>query len=187
MKKLTTILILFFAISCSNVPVTSIPKLQAIDFKTTDLSKLATVAKIPNVIDTSTLEITYTVEIESGENKESFSSILQEWKGDAETQALIAKNAENGYQLLAYKFPSKDIAKAQSMRKLGDKWKEENGNAKGRAGVFFKNICLKAEYKGEKLKGNLWVRTEETGSYILLLKNLDITPDKTDEANFKCK
>ncbi len=187
MQKLTSLLFLIFAMSCGNVPVTSLPKINAIDFKTTDLEQLEAVAKVPLAIDTTKLEVVYVLKISTEGKSKEFTSLLERWDGNAETRDFFEKHEEAGYQILSYRMSASDIVKADDMRNLASQWKEEYGWAKGEAGVFLRKYCYRQSQDLNDLRGNLWIRTEETDGYVLMFKDLDLRPENSEQIDLMCE
>lgn len=166
---------------CSNVPITSIPKIRKIDFETTDVGKLRAVVKIPDAIDISKVEVNFEVVLESEGEVLQHSTTLQRYEGDPATKALFAREAEDGFNMAAFRVPPSDYAKINAMRKTALEWDAAGRSGRGGTGMAIEHACYLPDRDVEGLKGDLWVSTEETGGYVLFLRNVNLSKSELEK------
>lgn len=160
---------------CGHVPLTSIPKLMRIDFDTTNLQDLRAAVLVPAQIKPAPKSVTMSITVMPGAGgRHERSYPLEEIDDPAEIAQLPAQGAA-GTRLIAYRLAPRDAAQLDVFRaEMRELTKPSGQKNKGSIGLAASKVCQTGPLPGGPLYMTTYLRTSETGSYIVAARDVDL-------------
>jgi len=123
-------LIMSVSVSCSSVPLTSLPKLAAVKPETMDMSQLELAVRVPAPIgipdDSAKLDIT----LKSAVTGETLFQELTLGQPNPELTTYLEKQEKRGYKIYRYKMNAAQVAQAETFRKAVEELRSRSKGAK---------------------------------------------------------
>ncbi len=164
--------------ACGSVPLGSLPQLSRIEPQTTDLSALRVALSVPETIRPRpggmNMDVTLTA---TGEPERKTTFRLEEAAAPDDLAGLPATDRA-GYRTYAFRLTPEDAARFDALRA---KALSKRGNGrKGSIGIGIatRQLCRTGAVPEGALLATTYLRTSETGTYVTLTRNLDLTREK---------
>jgi hypothetical protein len=162
---------------CASVPITSIPKLGRIDFKTTDLSQLRVAMVLPKILmpKGNSIEMVTKLSFE-GESPQTNKLQLAQSSAPADLAGLPTDLAPD-QKIYVYLLPPAERAKLEQTRRDA-----QLAKAKGKKGTLdisfaFKEFCSEGALSAAPILTSTYLSSSETDGYVPLNRNLDLRKD----------
>jgi len=182
---LSPILVAALVAGCGHVPLTSLPKLSRIDFKTTNLADLRAGVSLPAEIRplADGVRMTVTVNPRDGGRHER-SMALEEVRDPAELAALPVV-VTPGRRFTVYRLRLVDAANLTAFR--AERILTPDGkNHPGTLSVRVDKVCRTAEFGDKPIPVTSYLKTSETRDYVMLTRDLDLR-DAVKETDAKAE
>lgn len=172
-KRSCVLLIAASAAGCGHVPLTSLPKLSRIDFKTTDLADLRSGVSLPAEIRPlpDGVVMTITVNARDGGRHER-SATLQEVRDPAEL-ATLPVVATPGRRFAVYRLKPADAALLSAFRQERILMPDGKHNP-GTLSIKVHKVCRTSELGAKPIPMTSYLKTSETQDYVMLTRDLDL-------------
>lgn len=175
LRRLAAVLALIAAAvlgGCGHMPVTSMVKLAQVDLKTTDPEKLRVAIKLPRALkprpDGTVLRIA--VKLTSGE-EESRDFTLSVVAGDE--VAALAGESDAGSEMFAFAIAKNDVAQLRIFRTA--LLQRQKSGSHGSVTISVRpDVCRNAPLTGGSVLFTTYLKTAETGSYVVLARDVDL-------------
>ncbi len=159
---------------CAMIPISSFIPLSRIDLQKTDLAQFrAGIETSRNVKPGASvdLDLTYTI----GEKKKSAAFHLVQIKSGVEVEEFKSE-VDSSSDYYVYRLPPSEVSAAAAFRAEG--LALEKARPKGVEGKFTINVEASSCPTAPKLEGPvlvaIWLRTQETGSFVQLTRSIDM-------------
>lgn len=160
---------------CGHVPLRSIPKLLKIDFDTTALPELRAAVLLPAQIRPAPKGVIMTVTaLPAAGGKHERSYALEPVTDGAELAQLPPHDSEKT-RLIAYRLAPGDAAQLDVFRQEMLAVAKQSGQKnKGALGISAEKICHSGGLSSGPLYMTSYLKTSETGEYVILAKDVDL-------------
>lgn len=179
-RFLALILVLPLA-ACSHVPVSTMWALRNFDAATVDPSTLRAAVRLPETFEPQPRGVTLTVgwSREGGEKHEA-KFFLRETAAPEDVGPLAGER-KAGTRIYAYKVDPADYAAIRARQKeFLDEKARNPGKTRGSLGVGAE-ACRRGDFPQGPLLTTTYLRTQPSGAYLTVLKNLDMREAATAE------
>jgi hypothetical protein len=179
-ERILRFLLLVSAISlagCASVPLTSIPKLGRIDFKTTDLGQLRVAMVLPKTLKPKGSSIEMVTKL-SFENESPQTNKLQLAQSFAQADFTgLPTDLGPDQKIYVYLLPPAERAKLEQTRRDA-----QLAKSKGKKGTLdisfaFKEFCSEGTLSTAPILTSTYLSSSETDGYVPLNRNLDLRKD----------
>jgi hypothetical protein len=159
---------------CGHMPVASMVKLARVDFATTDPAGLRAAVKLPAAIKPLRDRMRLRLAVRLANGKESTQDFRLTEVSDA-IDASWGDQIEAGTHLFAYQLEPAEAARLVAFR---DALKEQQAASGGRGGAVTISVapgaCRNSEIPTGPVLFTTYLRTAETGGYIVLARDVDL-------------
>jgi hypothetical protein len=160
---------------CGHMPVASMVKLARVDFATTDPAGLRAAVKLPAAIKPLRDRVRLRLAVRLANGKESTQDFRLTEISDAIDASWLGDQIEAGTHLFAYQLEPAEAARLVAFR---DALKEQQAASGGRGGAVMISVapraCRKSEIPTGPVLFTTYLRTAETGGYIVLARDVDL-------------
>ncbi len=164
-----------FTTACATIPVISMYKLRKFDIATTDVAVLRVAVQMPRYVRISPggARLVVSARKIDGSYDQSQSFILEELvKDSADTTELPRPGS--WVDISGYRVAPKDLGRLRSFRETIAHMKKLHGdNVEGSLSVGVDG-CIRTALPDGPVLITVWIKSEETGEYVVLLDSLDI-------------
>ena len=158
---------------CGHVPLTSLPKLSKIDFKTTKLAELRAGISLPGDIRSMPGGVTMTVTVEPREGGRHERSYALEQVRDPVELAALPVVVTPGRRFTVFRLSPEDATKFTAFREEYILRKDGNGN-RGSIALNAHKACRTGELADKPIPMTSYLKTSETQEYVMLTRDLDL-------------
>jgi hypothetical protein len=159
--------------ACGHVPLSSLPKLSKIDFKTTKLAELRAGISVPADIRSMPGGVAMTVTVEpreGGRHERSFA--LEEVKDPVELASLPVV-VSPGRRFTVFRLSPSDATKFTAFREEYI-LRADGGSNRGSIALDAHKACRIGELTGRPIPMTSYLKTSETQDYVMLTRDLDL-------------
>jgi hypothetical protein len=159
--------------ACGHVPVSSLPSLMRIDFKTTNLGDLRATILIPAEIMPLPGTAKLTIKVTGGGGDHERQALLEEVTDKGEL-ATLPQPVPADMRMIAYRLPPMEAAKLNVFR---SEIMAETGTTARRnltIGIGIDKFCHTAPLREGPAYMTSYLRTSETRSHVVLTRNVDL-------------
>jgi hypothetical protein len=161
---------------CGHVPVASMLQLARIDFANTDPARLRAAVKLPRAIEPLPQGVALRIAAKISNGHEEFRDFVLQETSDAADVLALESELEADTRVIAYRLDAGEVARLNMFR---DALKQQQAASGGRGGALTISIRPQACRSGELPRGAIlittYLRTAETGGYVTLARNVDLT------------
>src|SRR5262249_13064918 len=158
---------------CSHMPVTSMIKLARVDFANSDPGQLRAAVRLPRAIRLRTVSLRITVGL-SGGAEEAADFRMREVSAPDDVLALH-QELQRDTHILAYEIEPAEVARLVAFRTDLKRRQEMSGRQGGTLAIAVKpDACRTGELPGGPVYFTTYLRTQETGGYVPLARDLDL-------------
>lgn len=174
-KLLSGIVLLLMITGCSSVPVSTMWELRNFDLVTTDVAKLRIGVRAPvfmRITENATrLELGLSKKDNTFKHKEV--THLQHASKGTEL-ASLQRYRKAGYKLHVFKLTDEGLKKVARFRRHYQALKKEFGDDVAGSLSVSAGGCLEAESKGKPIKVTTFMKSSETGKFVILTNEQDL-------------
>jgi hypothetical protein len=160
---------------CGHVPLTSLPRLMQIDFKTTNLADLRATILIPEEIRPLPGAAQLTIKVKGGGSNHERRAVLEEVV-DQSDRAGLPKPVPAGMRLITYRLAPTEAARLSAFR--SEVLAEMQGQGSMRRdltlGVGVDKFCNSAPLRDGPVFMTSYLRTSETREHVVLTHAIDL-------------
>src|SRR5215510_10725737 len=158
---------------CSHMPVTSMVKLARVDFANSDPWQLRAAVKLPRTIRLRTVSLRFTVGL-SGGAEETADFRMREVSSPGDV-LVLHQELQLDTHILAFEVEPAEVARLVAFRAALKRKQEMNGRKGGTLAITVKpDACRTGELPGGPVFFTTYLRTQETGGYVPLARDLDL-------------
>ena len=159
---------------CSHVPVTSMFKLARIDVTKSEPAELRAAIKLPDVLALQPRGVKMRIAVKIGSGPGESEEFALQQLADERDLASLRDEHETGTRILAYRLDTKDLPRMAAFRTAALQAKEKSGE-RGTLSISIRpEACRHGELPAGPILISTYLRTEETGKYVLLMRNIDV-------------
>jgi hypothetical protein len=181
-KVLCVLVLTGILVSCTHMPMTSLAKLAQIDLGSTDPGQLRAAIKLPRAIEPRPHGVALRIGVRLADGHEEFQDfVLREVTDPAEMLALH-RELDATTRIFAYRLDSSEAARLTAFR---DELKKRDETSGGRGGSITISVqpdaCRSGDLSDRPIYVTTYLRTGETGSYVPLLRDVDLRTIKPSQ------
>ncbi len=167
------LLLTLWLFGCSHIPVTSMVKLTRIDVTKSEPAELRAAIKLPDVLALQPRGVRMRIAVKIGSGPDVSEEFALQELADARDLASLRDEHETGTRILAYRLDAKDLPRMAAFRSAALRAKEKSGE-RGTLSISIRpEACRHGELPVGPILISAYLRTEETGSYVPLMRNID--------------
>lgn len=159
--------------ACGHVPLSSIPSLMKIDFKTTNLADLRATILIPNEIRPLPGTAKLTIKVTGGAGAHERQAPLEEVTDRVEL-ATLPRPVAPGMRAIAYRLAPTEAARLSAFRAEMLAEHTAPGRRTLTIGVGVDKFCNSAPLRDGPAPMTSYLRTTETRDYVVLTRDVDL-------------
>lgn len=160
---------------CGHVPLLSLPKLMKIDFETTALHELRAAVLVPEQIKPAPKGVTMTVTVVPATGGKHERNYALELITDPVELTQLPPQVPGKTRLLAYRLNQRDAAQLDAFRQEMQAMRQQSGQkGKGAIGISANKMCQTGPLPGGPLHMTSYLKTSETGEYVVAASNVDL-------------
>lgn len=173
-RAVACLLLTLWLFGCSHMPVTSMVKLTRIDVTKSEPAELRAAIKLPDVLALQTRGVRMRIAVKIGSGPDVSEEFALQELADARDLASLRDEHEAGTRILAYRLNAKDLPRMAAFRTTALQAKEKSGE-RGTLSISIRpEACRHGELPTGPILISTYLRTEETGSYVPLMRNIDV-------------
>ena len=163
------------ATACATIPLTSMYKLRKFDLTTTDIAVLRVAVQKPRYIGISKggAKMVVSAEKKDGSYSQSQDFVLDELpKGSVDASQL--PNPVKWSDISGYRIALKDIGRLRALRMNIAQMKKQHGDQIAGSLSVSVEGCTRMAPPDGPVPITVWIKSEETEQYVVLLENIDL-------------
>jgi hypothetical protein len=165
--------------ACSTVPLTSIPALSRIDFRTTDFAALRAGLRLPDALrpQPDGVELEVTLRLDGSPDEKSFFPLVELPSGS------LPDSGQAGKLDFVYRLSDQDARRFDAIREKTNVARQQNRRGSVDLSIAPKQFCLLRPLPDGPLPVTSYIQTSETKRFVVLTRDLDLRAEAQTAAS----
>jgi hypothetical protein len=182
MRFTTCLMLIGFTVglaACSSVPLTSIPALSRIDFRTTDFAALRAGLRLPDALrpQPNGVELKVTLRIHGLPDETTTFSLIETPAGN------LPDSGQAGKLDFIYRLSEADSRRFDAIREKTNVARQQNRRGSVDLSITPKQFCLVRPLPDGPLPVTSYIQTSETRRFVVLTRDLDLRTEAQTAAS----